>query len=99
MTFISNLGLLCSSSLWPLLLNLAGLLGSITYLLSESLFSALRPIDLSDLQRIKDWIGLSHHEVPALVMQELLTLPRVGKRLSALGLGCAFLSTEVGQLR
>ena len=38
-------------------------------------------------------------EVPALLVQKLLTLPGVGKRLSALGLWYAFLPTEVGQLR
>lgn len=36
-------------------------------------------------------------EVPALLVQELLTLTQ-GQRLSALGLRCAFLPIEVGQL-
>lgn len=46
-------------------LSTANLLDFITYLLSGSPFSALTSSDDSDLQRIKDWIGLSHHGGPS----------------------------------
>lgn len=53
------------------------------------------------LRGLKTGLGSPTVEVPAPLVQELLTLPRVGvgKRLSALGLWCAFLPIEVGQLR
>lgn len=51
------------------------------------------------LRGVKTGLGSLTMEVPALLVQELLTLPRLGKRLSALGLWHAFLPIEVSQLR